>query len=548
MATVGPSTGVYGRDAILAARKNASSQTQNSNTNPSSVGQAASSGGSKTSTSTPTSSAKRVKVNPDGKAPKGLSVGTIVETAGGDYEIIGFNTDGSYKSKKVSSGNVATSTQQQQVKQQQPTTVSGGKTPTTYTYGGKEYKGYIEGGKTYDEQGNRVPAGSIVTAANGKKYLKLDDGSGVDVTKAFKTELYKEDKDEKGNKILVPQNRTAYIVNGKTYDEYGRELSVGDIVKAAGDKYYQMTAGGGVEYTPPASLENALVEFEDPFMRSIAEIISNLYNEMPQLAETMTLEQAIAQAAQRLNPQYNQAMEQAMTALDEKALKTGFYGQLPTEALRRETAGKLEVERLNSIYDLANQLFGQSEESAYRALDAATQEHQNKLNTLLNLLGLYQGERAYRDSREDIAAERELAEARLTGNYKGNPTLEFLDYMRLLNNSGGSGGGSNEKEQNNVLNKTQILAKLKDLEGYDIYKKLNELYNDGLINRTTYDNFVISEAKGYTTSQADVDDMLDRWYKSMSGSDFDQVVRNALSEGALNKDQYTDWYNRKFKK
>lgn len=548
MATVGPSTGVYGRDAILAARKNASSQTQNSNTNPSSVGQAASSGGSKTSTSTPTSSAKRVKVNPDGKAPKGLSVGTIVETAGGDYEIIDVNPDGSYKSKKVSSGNVATSTQQQQVKQQQPATVSSGKTPTTYTYGGKEYKGYIVNGKTYDEQGKEVPMGSIVTTADGKKYLKLADGSGVEVTKAFKTELYKEDKDEKGNKILVPQNRIAYIVNGKTYDEYGRELSVGDIVKAAGDKYYQMTAGGGVEYTPPASLENALVEFEDPFMRSIAEIISNLYNEMPQLAETMTLEQAIAQAAQRLNPQYNQAMEQAMTALDEKALKTGFYGQLPTEALRRETAGKLEVDRLNAIYDLANQLFGQSEESAYRALDAATQEHQNKLNTLLNLLGLYQGERAYRDSREDIAAERELAEARLTGNYKGNPTLEFLDYMRLLNNSGGSGGGSNEKEQNNVLNKTQILAKLKDLEGYDIYKKLNELYNDGLINRTTYDNFVISEAKGYTTSQADVDDMLDRWYKSMSGSDFDQVVRNALSEGALNKDQYTDWYNRKFKK
>ena len=540
-------TGVYGRSAILAVRKNASSQTQNSNANPSSVGQAASSGGSKTSTSTPTSSAKRVKVNPDGKAPKGLSVGTIVETAGGDYEIIGFNDDGSYKSKKVSSGNVATSTQQQQVKQQQPATVSGGKTPTTYTYGGKEYKGYIVNGKTYDEQGKEVPAGSIVTASNGRKYLKLENGQGVDITTAFKTQLYKESEDEKGNKILVPQNRTAYIVNGKTYDEYGKELSVGDIVKAAGDKYYQMTAGGGVEYTPPASLENALVEFEDPFMRSIAEIISNLYNEMPQLAETMTLEQAIAQAAQRLNPQYNQAMEQAMTALDEKALKTGFYGQLPTEALRRETAGKLEVERLNAIYDLANQLFGQSEESAYRALDAATQEHQNKLNTLLNLLGLYQSERAYRDSRSDAEFERALAEAGLTGNYKGNPTLEFLNYQRLLNSKSGGGGGD-EKEEDNVLNKTQILAKLKDLEGYDIYKKLNELYNDGLINRTTYDNFVKSEAKGYTTSQADVDDMLDRWYKSMSGSDFDQVVRNALSEGALNKDQYTDWYNRKFKK
>lgn len=47
------------------------------------------------------SSPLRVKVNPDGNAPKGLSPGTIVETAGGDYRVIGVRPDGSYESEKI---------------------------------------------------------------------------------------------------------------------------------------------------------------------------------------------------------------------------------------------------------------------------------------------------------------------------------------------------------------------------------------------------------------------------------------------------------------
>jgi hypothetical protein len=495
------------------------------------------------------SSGNKVKVNPDGKAPKGLPVGTIVETAGGDYEITGFNPDGSYKSKKVTAGNVAADNNQPE--RPQASAIAGSKTPTTFMRNGQEVKGYIQDGKTYDEQGNRAVAGDIINAA-GKKYLMSKLG-GIDITNAYETGLYREKEDEKGNKILAPQDRGAYIVGGKTYDAMGNELSVGDIVKAAGNKYYQMTENGGVEYTPPASLENT--EFEDPNLQMLWDLINETgIVDYPTLGDTLTWEEAIARAGGKLNPQFNQAMESTMSALDEKALKTGFYGQLPTEALKRQAAGSLEVEKLNAIYELANQLFGQSEDSAYKALNAATQEQQNKINTLLNMLGLYQSERAYADSRSDLEKEREMAEARLTGNYRGNPTLDFLEHQRLLNNasSGGSGssgssGGSGTEEKNS-LNKTQILSKLKGLEGYEAYKKLNELYNDGLINKSTYDDFVKSEAKNYTTSQADVDDMLDRWFKSMSGSDFDQVARNALSEGALNKDQYVDWYNRKYKK
>lgn len=41
------------------------------------------------------------RVNPDGKAPYGLSVGDLVVTGGGTYLITGFKSDGSYHSKLV---------------------------------------------------------------------------------------------------------------------------------------------------------------------------------------------------------------------------------------------------------------------------------------------------------------------------------------------------------------------------------------------------------------------------------------------------------------
>lgn len=44
------------------------------------------------------------QVNPDGKAPKGLSVGDYVNTNGGMYQITGVAADGSYTSKKMPAG------------------------------------------------------------------------------------------------------------------------------------------------------------------------------------------------------------------------------------------------------------------------------------------------------------------------------------------------------------------------------------------------------------------------------------------------------------
>ncbi|MDD4565535.1 MAG: hypothetical protein PHE79_08720 [Eubacteriales bacterium] len=444
-------------------------------------------GGSGSKSGSSSGSGNTVKVNPNGKAPGGLSVGTVVSTAGGDYKIVGVNPDGSYKSQKVTSGNVVANSNQPE--KPQASSVAGGKTPTTFLRNGQEVKGYIEDGKTYDEQGNRAIAGDIVSAA-GKKYLMSKLG-GLDITNAFETDLHREEEDEYGNKVLAPQNRKAYIVDGKTYDAMGNELGIGDIVKAAGDKYYQMTANGGVAYTPPMIPDEAPVALEDPNLQRLLDMINEIgLVDSPTLGNTLTWEEAMARAGGNLNPQFNQAMDSTMSALDEKALRSGFYGQLPTEALKRQAAGSLEVEKLNAIYELANQLFGQSEDSAYKALGAATSEQQNKINTLLNMLGLYQGERAYGDSRSDLENERAMAEARLTGNYKGNPTLDFLDYQRLASNSVGSGGGSRSSsggggslsEAKSSLTKTETLNRIKGMTFSDAYKELSKLNKEGVIN------------------------------------------------------------------
>ena len=54
--------------------------------------------------------AKVVQVQANGKAEKGLDVGTIVQTQGGNYQITGVNSDGSYISQKVGDVNPSVTT------------------------------------------------------------------------------------------------------------------------------------------------------------------------------------------------------------------------------------------------------------------------------------------------------------------------------------------------------------------------------------------------------------------------------------------------------
>lgn len=231
-------------------------------------------------------------------------------------------------------------------------------------------------------------------------------------------------------------------------------LSYGTVVRTKGGDYKIVAPNTpGANYNPntgywsikegtpsTSGYDNVRIS-QDKNMQGLIDDLYNLANKKIKLDPTLSWQEAFARAKSSIGPAYAQAFDAAMKGLDENALRTGFFGQLPTEALKREAAGKLEADKLQAINDFAAQLFGQSEESAYRKLDAQNAENQNKVNTMLQLLGIYQNERGYLDSREDADWEKKYKEAALTGAYNGQPTLDFLQEQRIASGKGGSGGG-----------------------------------------------------------------------------------------------------------
>ncbi len=138
------------------------------------------------------------------------------------------------------------------------------------------------------------------------------------------------------------------------------------------------------------------------------------YNNVPKLSDydTLTWEQALAQAGEQMNGQYNQQLNSTLDSLDQKALETGFYGQLPTEALRQQAAASNEVERQSAINDLARNLMSDSRDYAQTQLSADTQTSQQRVSTIqqiYNLLATYR-QQELENARENAQTQREYDE------------------------------------------------------------------------------------------------------------------------------------------
>lgn len=114
------------------------------------------------------------------------------------------------------------------------------------------------------------------------------------------------------------------------------------------------------------------------------------YNNVPKLSDydTLTWEQALAQAGEQMNGRYDQQLNNTLDSLNQKALETGFYGQLPTEALRQQAAASNEVERQSAINDLARSLMSDSRDYAQTQLTADTQTSQNRVSTIQQIYNM----------------------------------------------------------------------------------------------------------------------------------------------------------------
>lgn len=107
------------------------------------------------------------------------------------------------------------------------------------------------------------------------------------------------------------------------------------------------------------------------------------YLTMPQVP-VLSQDEAMNQATTQLSPVYADRMKEVMKQTDYNNLSSGFYGQMPGDALKRETAVQEEGERTRGISGLAQQLVGQSQANANTQTGLALQRNQMGLSSMMN--------------------------------------------------------------------------------------------------------------------------------------------------------------------
>lgn len=330
--------------------------------------------------------ARTVKVNPDGNAPKGLVTGDKVVTGVGVYQITGFNSDGSYKSKKVSEtntgnyGGYSSSNPQVEVDIQYPD--------------GSKGSGYIQDGKTYLIGGGEVPVGTIVKAANGKYYKKTEN-EGVEVGSDSWTSP-SQPKFQQPPQQQITQTDDLWNI-------------IDDLLSQIGNNQYKAPV-----YTPPAieylTEDEARTKAEELLLPLFTRSKTELENDMAKIAAKRGIDTSAtglrlsSDAMADLEARYNSNL-------------SGLMQQLMAE----------DKNNANIILDRAYNEWMGNEQVRQNAYNANMNSLNNQLSMLFNLLGL----------RTNTA----LSEAQLTGNYNGTPTLASRQFdaqenQRFIDNYG----------------------------------------------------------------------------------------------------------------
>ena len=178
----------------------------------------------------------------------------------------------------------------------------------------------------------------------------------------------------------------------------------------------------------------------------------DIFNKEVDAPRIITDAEATAKAKDRYNTVYNDAFDKSMRNIDKNALRSGFYGQLPTAKLKSEAAANIESQRAGSITDLANQLISDSRSANFSERSLGMQEKGLQSNLLSSAIQNWSALSAQELDRLKTAYDvlsnedqkvwdRELQEAGITGTWKGQDTLQkqSIDFDKALAEAGLTG-------------------------------------------------------------------------------------------------------------
>ena len=250
---------------------------------------------------------------------------------------------------------------------------------------------------------NGVPKQYVITEDISTGALKMIATSNSQVTLVDREEggALPENKLTGMNGTTLSGSDLIYGEDGRTYDkrtgkwirdiaqEYGMDYS--NVAVKVGDQYYSLD---GQNITITDTLINALMD--------------QGFNQMPRFSDydKLSWEQALAQAQEQLNSSYQKSLNEALDNINQQALETGFYGQLPVEALKQQATSATELDKQTAIYDLARDLLSDSQDFAQQQYDNDMNTSEARLSTIQMIVNILQQYKAA--ELEKITTQKEL--------------------------------------------------------------------------------------------------------------------------------------------
>lgn len=346
----------------------------------------------------------------------------------------------------------------------------------------------------YHDKVNPTPTNNnaIVNSVTGNTPTKKTDTTTLKTTTPPTTTPTNSIRDYAGSKGYTvgwdSTSKKAYITNpntGKTIDfnaNEGEKYGIGDVVNNQHQVTNSKLLDSFLSGKPEDEFKNGLSEeakllYEifgkeeakrDKEYNSLLEDYRKLTNIEP--PSTLTYNEALQQATDKLNPLYENGQTELMDALDKNAVNRGFFGQLPTEAIKSYKANELNNQRSSDISDLASSIQNRSQDYATQQQQLASQQASQQLTNALAILGqrtnmdqsrrgtnmdLYnmtkEGKQAIADNKlaeQESQWKKNLEMAKITGilNTENGP-VRTLDFIKTTGQLFGNVDGVDTLEQ-----------------------------------------------------------------------------------------------------
>lgn len=215
----------------------------------------------------------------------------------------------------------------------------------------------------FGANGAIIGTGYIV---DGKTYLKNADGSGTRLT------------NDTNNPIIVRTQGGDFVLSkdfGGSIDAYNKEYGMLPYQTKFEEQVTQTVTPNYIDYNTMD-----LDQIYDELMNAINT------NDTSKLNDILTWAEAMAISTERNNPLYDRAIENQQKQYTNKALASGFYNQLPVEALWTQALAANEGERTQAIIDYAQQLYDSSRDDANQLYSLLQDDRALKIDSLLKIL------------------------------------------------------------------------------------------------------------------------------------------------------------------